>query len=195
MRGNDYPGRHSHFRSKELKVLIHICCGPCAIYPLQTLRAEGFDVMGFFYRHNIQPYTECIKREQTLQAYAETIDVKVIYQKSYEPEGFFRNVAFRETERCRLCYQERLQTTAVLAKKGQFEAFTTTLLYSKYQKHDLIQSIGNSVGRSVGIPFYYADFRSGWKAGIAESKRLEMYRQPYCGCLFSEKERYFKKSL
>jgi len=177
-----------------LKVLIHVCCGPCLIYPLETLRAQGVDVMGFFYRHNIHPYTECIKREQTLQAYAEATDLKVIYQNSYEPEGFFRNVAFRETERCRLCYHERLQTTAHLAKKGRFDAFSTTLLYSKFQKHDLVRSIGDSIGRAVGISFYYTDFRSGWKRGIAESKRLGMYRQPYCGCLFSEKERYLNRS-
>lgn len=175
-----------------MKLLLHICCGPCAIYPLRILGDDGWQVMGFFYRHNIHPFTECMRRQQTLETYAASIDLKVIVQKGYELEEFVRNVAFREKDRCRYCYYDRLQTTALLAKRGRFDAFTSTLLYSKFQNHDLIRSMGESIGKSVGVSFHYQDFRNGWKEGVEESKRLGMYRQPYCGCIYSEKDRYYR---
>jgi len=175
-----------------MKILLHICCAPCAIYPTKILRSEGFDVMGFFYRNNIHPYTECIKRQETLQSYAASIELKIIYQEGYDLEGFIRNVAFREPNRCAYCYHVRLRSTALIAKRGKFDCFGTTLLYSKFQKHDLIQSIGEAVAESVGIRFHYDDFRIGWKEGVDTSKRLGMYRQHYCGCIYSEKERYYK---
>jgi hypothetical protein len=177
-----------------MKLLVHTCCGPCSIYPIQVLRDERYDVMGFYYRYNIHPYTECMRRQETLTAYADSISLKLIVQPGYEIEGFLRNVAFREADRCTYCYHDRLTTTAHFAKKGKFDGFTTTLLYSRFQKHDQIRSIGEAVGRSVGVPFYYQDFRDGWKAGIEASKRLGMYRQPYCGCIYSEKERYHRQT-
>ena len=172
--------------------MLHICCGPCAIYPVQVLRRDAVDVMGFFYRHNIHPYTECLRRQETLKNYADRISLNVIYQKEYALEEFLRNVTHRESNRCAYCYHERLHSTALVAKRSRSDGFTTTLLYSKFQNHDLIRSIGEAVGESIGIPFYYHDFRSGWKAGVDESRRLGMYRQPYCGCIYSEKERFFK---
>lgn len=177
-----------------MKILLHICCAPCSIYPLQRLRAEDHTVMGFFYRYNIHPFTECMKREATLKAYAEQVALKMIWQPGYELEAFLRNVAFREADRCTYCYHDRLTTTAKFAKKGRFDAFTTTLLYSRFQQHDAIRSIGEAVGKATGVPFYYQDFRDGWRAGIDESRRLGMYRQSYCGCIFSEKERYYRET-
>jgi hypothetical protein len=148
--------------------------------------------MGFFYRHNIHPYTECLRRQETLHSYAQQIDLRVIYQEDYDLEGFIQNVVYREEDRCSYCYHDRLRTTALLAKRGKFDYFSSTLLYSKFQKHDRIKSIGESVGRSTGIPFFYEDFRTGWKEGINTSRELEMYRQQYCGCIYSEKERFFR---
>jgi len=177
---------------KKRKILLHICCAPCSVYPLDFLRNEGADVMGFFYKHNIHPYTECLKRQDTLQTYAQKIDLRVIYQQDYNPEEFLRNVVFRESQRCSYCYYDRLRSAALMAKRGKFDCYTTTLLYSKFQKHAMIKAIGESVGKSVGVAFYYHDFREGWKQGIEESKRLNMYRQQYCGCIYSEKERYYK---
>lgn len=175
-----------------MKILLHTCCAPCSIYPVKILRMQDVNVTGFFYRHNIHPFTECIKRQEALQAYAKLIDLEVIYQKGYDLEGFIRNVVFRESERCSGCYHERLRATALVAKRGKFDYFTSTLLYSQFQKHDMLKSIGESVAVSVGIPFFYHDFRIGWQEGIEESKRLELYRQQYCGCIYSEKERYYK---
>jgi predicted adenine nucleotide alpha hydrolase (AANH) superfamily ATPase len=175
-----------------LKILLHICCAPCAIYPLKSLQKQDLDVMGYFYRYNIHPYTECLKRQEALEFYANKTDLRVIYQEGYDLEGFIQNVVYRESDRCTYCYHERLRSTALVAKRGKFDYFTSTLLYSKFQKHDTIKSMGESIGNSVGVKFYYQDFRNGWKNGIEESKRIGLYRQQYCGCIYSEKERYFK---
>jgi predicted adenine nucleotide alpha hydrolase (AANH) superfamily ATPase len=174
-----------------MKVLMHLCCGPCAIYPVKVLREEGTEVMGFFYKNNIHPYTECLKRQETLEQYAAQIDLRVIYQEGYDLEGFIQNIVHREADRCRHCYHDRLRTTALLARRGKFDYFSSTLLYSKFQKHELVRSIGESIAKSVGVSFLYHDFREGWKEGIETSKELQMYRQQYCGCIYSEKERYY----
>jgi hypothetical protein len=157
------------------------------------MREEGLEVMGFFYRHNIHPYTECLKRQQALEAYAEQIKLKVIYQEGYDLEGFIQNVVFRESERCNYCYHDRLRSTALLARHGKFDYFSSTLLYSKQQKHELVRQMGESIGKSVGVPFLYRDYREGWKEGIERSKQIGLYRQQYCGCVYSEKERFFNE--
>ena len=175
-----------------MKVLIHICCGPCSIYPVETITASGLEVMGFFYRHNIHPYSECLKRQENLETYARQIGLRLIIQEGYDLEGFIQNVVYREKDRCTYCYHDRLRTTALLAKRGKFDYFTSTLLYSKFQNHDLIKSMGESIGKSTGVPFWYEDFRSGWKEGVEKSKERKMYRQQYCGCIYSEKERFYK---
>ena len=158
------------------------------------MKAGGLDVMGFFYRHNIHPYSECLRRQETLEGYARQIDLRLIIQEGYDLEGFIQNVVYREKDRCTYCYHDRLRTTALMAKRGKFDYFSSTLLYSKFQKHDMLKSIGESIGKSIGVPFFYEDFRSGWKEGIETSKNLGMYRQQYCGCIYSEKERYYRKS-
>lgn len=175
-----------------MKLLLHICCGPCAIYPIRVLREADVQLMGYFYKSNIHPYTECEKRLETLKNYAAQVDLKLIVDEAYELETFLRNAAFREKDRCRPCYYDRLRSTALIAKRGKFDHFSTTLLYSKFQKHAMIQSIGEAVARETGIAFYYQDFRVGWKEGVYRSKDMGMYRQQYCGCIYSEKERYVK---
>ena len=174
-----------------MKLLLHVCCGPCAIYPVKSLREKGADVTGYFYNPNIHPFTEWSNRRHTLSTYAESINLPVIYQKTYDLEGFLQKIVFREKNRCPICYHDRLLSAAHIAKNGNFDSFSTTLLYSKFQNHDLIQSIGTAIGASVGVDFYYQDFREGWKEGVATSKQLNMYRQQYCGCIYSEKDRYY----
>ena len=175
-----------------MKLLVHTCCGPCSIYPVRVLRENQFDVLGYFYGSNIHPYTECLRRRDTLSRYAEEIGLKLIISEAYEIEEFLRNAAFREKDRCRFCYHDRLKATALTAKRGKFDCFSTTLLYSKHQKHHTIQTIAEAVAKEVGIPFHYQDFRSGWKEGIDVSKASGMYRQHYCGCIYSEKERFYR---
>ena len=175
-----------------MKVLLHICCAPCAIVPVRELRSAGTAVTGFFFRHNIHPFSECLRRQQSLDDYARQIGLEMIWQAGYDLEGFIRSVVYREEERCLICYRQRLLATAALARQGHYDAYSTTLLYSRYQRHDALRDIGESLGRTLGVPFFYRDFRPGWKHGIEESRRIGLYRQKYCGCVYSEKERFFK---
>lgn len=173
-----------------MKILLHVCCGPCSIYPVAALQKEGHDLRGYFYNPNIHPFTEFTKRLQTFSEYAEKMGLPVILDEEYELEEYLRNVAFREGERCRICYSLRLKRAAQIAKKGKFEAFTTTLLVSPFQKHELIKELAMAIAAEIGVPFYYQDFRVGYKEGVVRSKEEGMYRQQYCGCIFSERDRY-----
>lgn len=174
-------------------VLLHICCAPCAIYPLKVLRKEGKDVQGLFYNPNIHPYLEYKRRLDTLTAYADQTGLEIIREETYPFEDFLRQVVFHEDDRCRICYRIRLAETARVARQRGFEAFTSTLLYSRYQKHELIIRIAEEEAAKSGVDFLYRDFRDGWAEGISVSREMGMYRQPYCGCIYSEKERYFRK--
>lgn len=176
-----------------MKILLHICCAPCAIYPLKIMREAGHDVVGLFFNPNIHPYSEYKKRLDTLTEYSDTVGLKLIFSDEYPMEDFLRGVVFREETRCSYCYYTRLVYAANVAKKGKFEGFTTTLLYSKFQDNDLIETLGKSVAKKSGIPFYHQDFSKGWKEGIDTSKTLGMYRQQYCGCIYSEKERFYRR--
>jgi predicted adenine nucleotide alpha hydrolase (AANH) superfamily ATPase len=150
-------------------------------------------VYGFFYNPHIQPYQEFQKRLTTLESFASKEELKVIIRADYELEGFLRQVVFREEQRCLYCYAMRLEATARLAKKSRFDAFTTTLLYSRIQKHELVRDLAQQASKQFGIPFYYEDFRKGWKEGREQARVQGIYRQQYCGCIFSEKERYFRR--
>ncbi len=174
-----------------MKVLLHICCGPCAVYTVQALRDEGHDVHGYYFNPNIHPYQEFVRRRETLAEWADRIGLPVIYPDDYDLEGFLRETVFRESQRCRFCYMMRLGSAAHIANRGKFDAMTTTLLYSKYQKHDLIAETGLEAARRNSVDFLYRDFRTGWREGIDRSKELGMYRQQYCGCIYSEKERFY----
>lgn len=178
-----------------MKLLMHVCCGPCAVYPLKTLRSEGHEVHGYFFNPNIHPYTEYNRRRETLAAFAESEAWPVVYAREYPVEEYFRMVAYRELERCRFCYLLRLRRAAGVAKRGGFDAFTTTLLVSPFQKHEIVREVGEAVASAYGVDFFYRDFRAGFKEGVQRSKELGMYRQQYCGCVFSEKERYERKKL
>jgi predicted adenine nucleotide alpha hydrolase (AANH) superfamily ATPase len=177
------------------KVLLHICCGPCATYPVPWLRDQGYMVMGYYSNSNIHPYSEYIKRQEALAEYAQIADFKVIWDQEYNPVKYFQNMAFRESNRCMLCYSMRLENTAHIARKGNFDFFTTTLLVSKHQNHELIRSIGDAAGKKLGVEFLYHDFREGYKQTIDASKKMGLYRQQYCGCLYSEIERYAPREL
>lgn len=172
------------------RVLLHICCGPCASYPVPTLREEGWELTGYFYNPNVHPYSEWSKRKQALEQYAGAVDLKVIYDENYNPREYMQKIAFRENQRCLICYQMRLEQAAHIAKRGKFDYFTSTLLVSKHQQHDLIRGLGEAVGQQYGVPFIYRDFRVGFKQTGEISRAMGIYRQQYCGCLYSEVERF-----
>jgi epoxyqueuosine reductase len=175
-----------------MKILLHICCAPCAVYPAKNLAASGHQVRGFFYNPNIHPYQEFARRMATLQDFAAQTRLPIIWDRSYQLEEFLRTIVFREQDRCRFCYYLRLKAAARVARAGKFDAFTSTLLYSKFQNHEVIRELGEQLVQEVGVPFYYVDFRKGWAAGMEKSKQMGLYKQQYCGCIFSERDRFLK---
>ena len=175
-----------------MKLLLHVCCAPCTIFPLSVLRKEGIAVQGYFNNPNIHPYQEFKKRLTGVDTLAGSMDFQVETVREYGLKEYLRQVVQHEDERCGLCYEMRLRATALKAKQAGVDAFSTTLLYSRYQKHELIRRTGERLAEQYAIPFYYQDFRIGWQEGIDMSRQMELYRQPYCGCIYSEQERYDK---
>jgi hypothetical protein len=186
-------GRKKEMEMRDMKVLVHICCAPCSIYTIKEFRREGVDLTGYFYNPNIHPYTEFTKRLETLKEYAKIVLLPLDADTAYDLEQFLSGALGRGKDRCLFCYRMRLEKTFQKAARDNFDGVTTTLLYSKYQRHDDIKAIGDEFSEAYGIPFLYQDLRKGWQEGISESKRLNMYRQQYCGCIFSEKERWLGK--
>jgi predicted adenine nucleotide alpha hydrolase (AANH) superfamily ATPase len=179
-----------------LKILVHVCCAPCFTYPHKKLREEGHEVVAFFFNPNIHPLTEYKARLHALQRYSALKPVEVIYKDEYPLEEFIRGQLGKidqDKKRCEFCYDTRLSETAKIAKEKGFDAFTSTLLESKHQPHELIISKAEEASNKYDIQFYYQDFRQGWKESIKISKDMDLYRQKYCGCIFSEKERYESK--
>jgi hypothetical protein len=164
------------------------------MYPYTVVKKKFDNVIGYFYNPNIHPYSEYLRREESLKKFGETTGFKVIYEKNYDMEEFIRNIVFREDNRCYYCLGKRLEKTAALAKSSKFTHFSTTLLYSKHQNHEYIKEVGVSLQNKYGINFYYEDFRHGYQEGVMLSYEHGLYRQNYCGCIYSEKERFFRKA-
>lgn len=176
-----------------MKIYLHACCGPCTAYPLNVLRDEGLEVTACFYNPNIHPYREFRKRLEAMELFSRKAGLETEYIRDYGLREFLRRVVFHEDRRCGLCYAMRLHVVAGRARSAGADAFTTTLLYSKYQKHELIVKTAEKIADAHGIAFYYRDFRKGWQEGIDLSLEMGLYRQPYCGCIYSEQERYDKQ--
>lgn len=168
-----------------MKLLLHTCCAPCLIYPLEKLSLEDFKVTGFFYNPNIHPCGEYTRRKEALLVLNPGIE---IIHPEYSPRDFFHAVNLKEDvpQRCVICWRLRLKRTAQAAKDSGFRYFTTTLLVSPYQNQALLKQIGNEVGKEEGIEFYYADFRSGFRKAHQQAQAKGVYCQKYCGCIYSE---------
>ncbi len=176
-----------------MKIFLHTCCGPCAAYPVKHLRELGHQPMGYFFNPNIHPYREFRRRLAALRELSEIINFPVEYEREYGLRDYMRQVVFHEDSRCGLRYAMRLEPTVVKAMEAGADAFSTTLLYSRYQQHNLIREQCEKLSAHHGLPFFYQDFREGWQEGIDLSIEMKLYRQPYCGCVYSEQERYDKK--
>ncbi|MGM0441806.1 MAG: epoxyqueuosine reductase QueH [Elusimicrobiota bacterium] len=170
-------------------VLIHTCCAPCLCFPAEILKKD-YNITGYWYNPNIQGFREYEKRLMTTGHYANLTDTDFIIE-DYRLQEWLNNMTdFSKPKRCETCYEIRLEKTAKVAQQKDMGFFTTTLLYSKFQNHDLIKDIGENLAKKYSPEFLYKDFRKGWKKGIKISKELGLYRQEYCGCILSEKERY-----
>ena len=211
---------------EEERVLLHCCCGPCSLSPLETLRHEGFSVTGFFYNPNIHPYREFQSRLETYRIMAELMSLETVLEDAYGLSDYMWNLSrFLPSEkgmdsstmlhldsqeedeevdtardedlfgaessiRCRACYQSRLEQTARACVRLGFPRFSTTLLVSPYQDHNAIRDMGASIATAYGLEFLYRDFRPGFREGQKKARELGFYMQGYCGCIFSEFQRY-----
>lgn len=177
-----------------MKLLMHTCCAPCSIYCIQTLRNEGIEPTLYWYNPNIHPYMEYKTRRDTLIDYAKSIDINLLIEEEYGLRTFCKNVINDLESRCsNYCYRVRLEQTAKYAKENGYDSFTTTLLVSPYQNHEKLKEIGEELARAYGLNFVYRDFRIGFKEGQNKARELGLYMQKYCGCIFSEEDRYKKK--
>jgi len=174
-----------------MRTLVHICCAPCFTYPHKRLIEQGHEVTGFFYNPNIHPYLEYKNRMESVERYSEIKGLRVIYKNDYDIESYLRG-ALNAKDRCEFCYTCRLTETARTAGLLGFDAFTTTLLISPYQKHELLADVGEKIADQHNVEFYYEDFRIGYRESRRTARELQLYMQKYCGCIFSEKERYMK---
>ena len=172
-----------------MKLLLHTCCAPCSVYCIDSLAEEGIKPVVYWYNPNIHPYTEYKARRDCLKEYTKEIGIESIFEEEYGLVPFCK-VAVQDLEnRCgNYCYPVRLAKTAKYAKEHGYDAFSTTLLVSPYQKHELICEIAEKIAKQYDIPFFYRDFRVGFREGQAKAREIGLYMQKYCGCIFSEEQ-------
>ncbi|MBU6392468.1 MAG: epoxyqueuosine reductase QueH [Planctomycetota bacterium] len=173
-----------------MNLLLHICCACCLCAPLNELRKEGFKVTGFFYNPNIHPLLEFRKRLKALRVFQESDPIKVIYHEDYGIKEYLKNVDYEGNDRCADCYALRLKFAATSAKRNGFDAFTSTMLFSVYQNHKQLKTISENLSKEYKIDFVYRDYRHLSECSHDIARKKMIYRQGYCGCIFSEYERY-----
>ena len=177
-----------------MKLLMHTCCAPCSVYCIESLRDEGIEPVLYWYNPNIHPYTEYKARKDTLKVYAKNINVQAIFKEEYGLKEFCKNVITDLNNRCsNYCYKVRLEQTVKYAKENGYDSFTTTLFVSPYQQHEKLKEICEELASKYNINFVYRDFRIGFREGQAKARELGLYMQKYCGCVFSEEDRYEKQ--
>lgn len=177
-----------------MKLLMHTCCAPCSVYCIDSLREEGIEPTLYWFNPNIHPYMEYKARRDTLKEYAQSINVEAIFEENYGLEEFCKNVIGDLNNRCQnYCYRVRLEQTAKYAKENGYDAITTTLLVSPYQKHEILKKQAEEIAKKYGLNFLYRDFRVGFREGQAKARELGLYMQKYCGCIFSEEMSSFAR--
>lgn len=178
------------------RLLLHVCCAPCSSYVLEYL-AHRFAITLYFYNPNIAPEEEYDFRYRELVRFVEECgytDIKII-RADYDPEEFNAIAAGLEKEpeggaRCYRCYWLRLRKAAEAAKEGQYDYFTTTLSISPHKNAQWLNQIGLTLGEEYGIPYLCSDFKKkgGYQRSIVLSREHNLYRQNYCGCIYSKNE-------
>lgn len=176
-----------------MRLLLHTCCGTCFIYPYKILSAD-FKVSGYYYNPNIHPSSEFLARKEALEVYCSKQKIDLIAE-DYDPNQYFSEIDISAVfpARCLKCYELRLRKTAEVAKREGFRFFSTTLLVSPYQEHEGIKKVGEAVADLVGVDFVYYDFREGFNYARELAKSMDLYRQKYCGCIFSEFESFVRR--
>lgn len=175
-----------------MKLLLHSCCGPCSTYPLKILKENNIDVTAFWFNTNIHPYMEYKNRYESFKMLMKNENIPTIEIDEYDIVKFTRAVYEKEFERCRYCYESRMEVVARTAKENGFDAFCTTLLVSPYQNHEMLKEVCEEMAKKYNIEFFYMDFREGFREGQQIARDMGLYMQKYCGCVYSEAERYKK---
>lgn len=191
---------------KEAKVptlLLHSCCAPCSSYVLEYL-SQYFQITVFYYNPNIYPeseYTKRILEQQTLIGQMKSKNPISFMAGAYDKERFYAMAEGMETlkeggARCMKCYELRLREAAEVAKKGNFDYFTTTLSISPMKNAVKLNEIGMRLAEEYQVAYLLSDFKkkNGYKRSIELSKEYGLYRQDYCGCEFSKREREQQKA-
>jgi predicted adenine nucleotide alpha hydrolase (AANH) superfamily ATPase len=175
------------------ELLLHICCAPCSTHVVEVLK-EDYNVTGYFYNPNIHPESEYVRREDEMKRYAQKIGLELVCAE-YDDARWFEMVKGMEDvpeggERCFLCYRMRLEKTAQYAEEHGYQFFTTTLSVSPHKNAAKINEIGSQVAGRRQLQFYTANFkkRGGFERRVRMSKEAGLYRQSYCGCIFSQRE-------
>lgn len=176
------------------KILIHTCCAPCLIWPQKILKEKGFGVTGFFYNPNIHPQEEYQRRRDAVEKLNQISGAEMIYP-GYDPNEYYQAIGNQKEgkERCLICWSLRLRKTATFALERGFSQFTTTLLVSPHQDQDSLKKIGQDVSAETKIPFYWEDFRCGYRMAHEQARAQGIYCQKYCGCEFSLSARSKRK--
>ena len=178
-------------------LLLHVCCGPCALMPLTRLKDEGYEVTAWFMNPNIHPLTEYLRRREAAAECAQKHNVPLLFaDAAWDVTAWLRAASGRDEPpaRCAWCCESRMEATWAKAHELGFASFSSSLLYSRYQPHDIIAAAGHRLAARVDGPtFVYRDFRTDWQAGIDASRAWGLYRQSWCGCIYSEAERYRKR--
>ncbi len=183
------------------KLLLHSCCAPCSSYVLEYL-SEYFQITVFYYNPNIYPPEEFSKRKEEQKRFIEKLSVKnpiSFIAGEFEDEKFYEMAKGLENEkeggqRCRKCYALRLEKTAKLAKDMGFDYFTTTLSISPHKDSAVLNEVGGEIAKKQGVKYLFSDFKKkgGYKRSCELSQEYGMYRQDYCGCVFSARDRRAK---
>lgn len=177
-------------------LLLHVCCGPCAEWPVKSLLEEGFSLHAFYYNPNIHPRFEQERRRGNAEKLMQHQGIPFHADNAYMEEVWLAK-AWGEnySSRCETCYDIRMKRTAQEAVKLGLPAFTTTLLVSPYQNHEAVIAAGQKAAASTGTAFVCRDFRPGYREGQNMAKEDGLYRQKYCGCIFSLEESAFRDKI
>ena len=176
-----------------MKLLLHSCCAPCSTFCIKSLREEGIEPTLYFYNPNIHPYMEYKARRDCLKKYAKTLGIKLIIEEEYGLDEFCAKVSGRLDTRCEdYCYPKRMERVVQYGLAHGYDHFSTTLLISPYQKHEKLKAICESFA-GLGIDFLYRDFRIGFEESRKMATEAGLYLQKYCGCIFSEEERFARR--
>ncbi|MCB4792711.1 MAG: epoxyqueuosine reductase QueH [Elusimicrobia bacterium] len=171
-----------------MKILLHHCCVPCSPAIVEDLKKD-FEITSFWFNPNIQPKEEYDKRKISFELYIKSLDIPVYFGSLVSCDIWDQGRWKDKASRCRACYLVRLNETALTAKKMNIDYFSTTLLSSPYQMHDLILEAGTEASKKHGSNFVYRDLRKSYYKGKDLSRNQGYYIQKYCGCLLSKKER------